>query len=138
MGSFKVAYIDVETWTMQPIRYLGTKLKHFEGPKELSGPLGIAQMVTKATREGISYVILSDRHHFHRLGAFQSVSDSDSGWRTHSSVHHRRPPASSIEPENDAGGSRHWAFARADHFLVRFLSRRSALALGFLEINEAL
>jgi regulator of sigma E protease len=56
-GSFIAAWRDVRAWTLQPLKYLGTKIRHFEGPKELSGPLGIAQMVTKATREGISYVI---------------------------------------------------------------------------------
>ena len=57
VGSFGAAYQDVKMWTMQPLNYLSSKLRHFEGPKELSGPLGIAQMVTKATREGVSYVI---------------------------------------------------------------------------------
>ena len=56
-GSLGAAARDVKMWTMQPLRYLGAKIRRFEGPKELSGPLGIAQMVTKATREGISYVI---------------------------------------------------------------------------------
>ncbi len=56
-GSFVAAYSDVKVWTMQPLKYLSSKLRHFEGPKELSGPLGIAQMVTKATREGLAYVI---------------------------------------------------------------------------------
>jgi regulator of sigma E protease len=56
-GSFAAASTDVKAWTMQPINYLSSKLRHFEGPKELSGPIGIAQMVTKATKEGLSYVI---------------------------------------------------------------------------------
>ncbi len=56
-GSFGAAYRDVKVWTLQPLNYLSSHLRHFEAPKELSGPLGIAQMVTKATREGISYVI---------------------------------------------------------------------------------
>ena len=56
-GSVKAAWRDVSMWTMQPLKYLTSKIRHFEGPKELSGPLGIAQMVTKATREGLSYVI---------------------------------------------------------------------------------
>jgi regulator of sigma E protease len=56
-GSFKAAYLDVKVWTLQPITYLSSKIRHFEGPKELSGPIGIAQMVTKATKEGLSYVI---------------------------------------------------------------------------------
>jgi regulator of sigma E protease len=56
-GSFVSAYQDVKVWTLQPLRYLSQKLSRLEGPKELSGPLGIAQMVSKATKEGISYVI---------------------------------------------------------------------------------
>ena len=56
-GSFKAAASDITVWTLQPIRYLSSKVRHFEGPKELSGPLGIAQMVTKATKEGVAYVI---------------------------------------------------------------------------------
>ncbi len=56
-GSFLAAYQDVKVWTLQPLKYLSSKVRHLEGPKELSGPLGIAQMVTKATREGISYVV---------------------------------------------------------------------------------
>ena len=56
-GSLKSAASDVKAWTLQPLRYLSTKARHFEGPKELSGPLGIAQMVTKATKEGVAYVI---------------------------------------------------------------------------------
>ncbi len=56
-GSFRAAYQDVKVWTLQPLKYLTSKIRHFEGPKELSGPLGIAQMVTKATREGFSYVL---------------------------------------------------------------------------------
>src|SRR6185437_13578457 len=55
--SFSYAGRDVKMWTMQPLHYLSDKISHFEGPKELSGPLGIAQMVTKATKEGVSYVI---------------------------------------------------------------------------------
>ena len=46
-----------KAWTLQPLRYMAQKLRHFEGPKELSGPLGIARMVNKATKEGISYVV---------------------------------------------------------------------------------
>jgi len=57
IGSLKSSAKDVEAWTMQPLRYIAMKARHFEGPKELSGPLGIAHMVTKATKEGISYVI---------------------------------------------------------------------------------
>jgi regulator of sigma E protease len=56
-GSFRAAAQDVKVWTVQPLQYLSTKLRHFEGPKELSGPLGIAQMVSKATKEGLSYVL---------------------------------------------------------------------------------
>jgi regulator of sigma E protease len=56
-GSFQAAYRDLSVWTLQPLKYLSSKIRRFEGPKELSGPLGIAQMVTKATREGLSYVI---------------------------------------------------------------------------------
>src|SRR5258706_14804618 len=44
-------------WTRSPVPYIALKVKRWEGPKELSGPLGIAQMVTKATKEGASYVI---------------------------------------------------------------------------------
>ena len=56
-GSLGAACLDIEAWTLQPLKYLGGKLRRMEGPSELSGPIGIAQMVTKATREGISYVI---------------------------------------------------------------------------------
>jgi len=56
-GSFKAAYLDLKVWTLQPLHYLSLKVRHFEGPKELSGPIGIAQMVTKATKEGVAYVI---------------------------------------------------------------------------------
>ncbi len=56
-GSFRQGGRDVKAWTMQPLHYLSQKVRKFEGPKELSGPLGIAQMVTKATKEGVSYVI---------------------------------------------------------------------------------
>lgn len=56
-GSFTAAGRDIKVWTLQPLRYLSQKISHWEGPKELSGPLGIAQMVTKATKEGVSYVI---------------------------------------------------------------------------------
>ncbi len=56
-GSFAAAGRDVKLWTLQPLKYLSQKIRHWEGPKELSGPLGIAQMVTKATKEGVSYVI---------------------------------------------------------------------------------
>jgi regulator of sigma E protease len=56
-GSFRAAYQDVKMWTLQPLKYLSSKIRKMEGPKELSGPLGIAQMVTKATREGMAYVV---------------------------------------------------------------------------------
>jgi len=56
-GSIAAAGRDIKIWTLQPLRYLSQKISHWEGPKELSGPLGIAQMVTKATKEGVSYVI---------------------------------------------------------------------------------
>jgi regulator of sigma E protease len=56
-GSFVAAYKDVKVWTLQPLKYLSTKIRRMEGPKELSGPLGIAQMVSKATREGAAYVV---------------------------------------------------------------------------------
>ena len=56
-GSMQTSYKDLKLWTLQPLNYLSTKIRHWEGPKELSGPLGIAQMVTKATKEGVAYVI---------------------------------------------------------------------------------
>jgi regulator of sigma E protease len=56
-GSFSAAGRDLKAWTLQPLHYLSQKIRHWEGPKELSGPIGIAQMVTKATKEGVSYVI---------------------------------------------------------------------------------
>jgi len=56
-GSFKAACVDLKMWTLQPLHYLSSKVRRFEGPKELSGPIGIAQMVTKATKEGLAYVI---------------------------------------------------------------------------------
>jgi regulator of sigma E protease len=55
--SLRMGYRDVKAWTLQPLTYIGQKIRSLEGPKELSGPLGIAQMVTKATKEGISYVV---------------------------------------------------------------------------------
>lgn len=57
VGSLKVAVNDLKVWTVQPVKYLAQKLVRLEGPKELSGPLGIAQMVTKATKEGVAYVM---------------------------------------------------------------------------------
>jgi len=56
-GSVRAGAKDVEAWTLQPLAYIGMKLKKMEGPKELSGPLGIAHMVTQATKEGVAYVI---------------------------------------------------------------------------------
>ena len=56
-GSIKVSLRDLKAWTVQPLEYIGQKIRSMEGPKELSGPLGIAHMVTKATQEGMSYVI---------------------------------------------------------------------------------
>lgn len=56
-GSFKAAARDIKVWTVQPLRYISQKVRHLEGPKELSGPLGIVQMVSKATKEGAAYVI---------------------------------------------------------------------------------
>jgi regulator of sigma E protease len=56
-GSIKAGAKDVKVWTLQPLNYISMKIKSREGPKELSGPLGIAQMMTQATKEGISYVI---------------------------------------------------------------------------------
>src|SRR5258705_10367156 len=55
--SVKTSIKDIKAWTLQPLHYISHKVRHWEGPKELSGPLGIAQMVTKATKEGASYVI---------------------------------------------------------------------------------
>ena len=42
---------------MQPLNYIASSLRHFQAPKQLSGPLGIARMVNKAANEGIAYVI---------------------------------------------------------------------------------
>jgi regulator of sigma E protease len=56
-GSMGISIKDIGAWTMQPINYLSKKIRRWEGPKELSGPLGIAEMVSKATREGLPYVI---------------------------------------------------------------------------------
>jgi len=56
-GSISAAGHDVKNWTMQPLNYIAQKVRRWEGPKELSGPLGIAQMVTKATHEGFAYVL---------------------------------------------------------------------------------
>lgn len=57
LGSLKAAVRDIKTWTLQPLNYIAMKLRHFEGPKELSGPIGIAHMVTKATKEGVAYLV---------------------------------------------------------------------------------
>jgi len=56
-GSFQTSWKDLKLWTMQPLHYISQKVRHWEGPRELSGPIGIAQMVTRATREGAAYVI---------------------------------------------------------------------------------
>lgn len=56
-GSVRMAWLDVKLWTLQPINYLSQKLRSMEGPKELSGPIGIVTMVNKASREGFSYVV---------------------------------------------------------------------------------
>lgn len=56
-GSLKAGYRDVKVWTLQPLDYIAQKVRRWEGPRELSGPLGIAHMMTKATREGVAYVI---------------------------------------------------------------------------------
>jgi regulator of sigma E protease len=56
-GSISSAAHDIQAWTMQPLTYLFQSAKKMEGPKELSGPIGIARMVTKATKEGFSYVV---------------------------------------------------------------------------------
>src|SRR5262249_54287149 len=36
-GSLTAAYRDIKIWTVQPLKYLSSKLRRFEGPKELSG-----------------------------------------------------------------------------------------------------
>jgi regulator of sigma E protease len=56
-GSAQAAVHEIKVWTLQPLKYLASKVRRWEGPKELSGPIGIAQMVTKATKEGMSYVV---------------------------------------------------------------------------------
>jgi len=56
-GSLVTSAKDLKAWTLQPLKYITEKIKRFEGPRELSGPLGIAQMVTKATQEGLAYVL---------------------------------------------------------------------------------
>lgn len=56
-GSIKTSLKDLKLWTLQPLKYLSQKISRWESPKELSGPLGIVQMVSKASREGISYMI---------------------------------------------------------------------------------
>jgi regulator of sigma E protease len=55
--SLKMGVRDVKVWTVQPLTYISQKIRSMEGPKELSGPIGIAHMVTKASKEGVSYVI---------------------------------------------------------------------------------
>ncbi len=56
-ASVKTSWKDLKVWTVQPLQYISQKIRRWEGPRELSGPIGIAQMVTKATKEGIAYVI---------------------------------------------------------------------------------
>jgi len=56
-GSLEAGYRDIKAWTVQPMKYLSQKARSMEGPKELSGPIGIAHMVTKATKEGFAYVV---------------------------------------------------------------------------------
>jgi regulator of sigma E protease len=57
VGSIQTSWKDLKVWTLQPLNYISQKIRRWEGPKELSGPLGIAQMVTRATKEGVSYVL---------------------------------------------------------------------------------
>jgi regulator of sigma E protease len=57
VDSVKFSLRDLKAWTLQPLQYISQKIQKWEGPKELSGPIGIAQMVTKATKEGFSYVL---------------------------------------------------------------------------------
>jgi len=40
-------------WTVTPLKYLGDKLRRFEAPEELSGPLGIAKIISLAARSGL-------------------------------------------------------------------------------------
>lgn len=56
-GSLTMAAAEVKLWTLQPLNYLSQKVRHFESPKELAGPIGIAQMVSKATKEGMAYIL---------------------------------------------------------------------------------
>lgn len=56
-GSVAVGLRDVQLWTVQPLKYLGQKLTRWEGPRELSGPLGIFQMVSKSTQQGLADVL---------------------------------------------------------------------------------
>ncbi|MFA5975613.1 MAG: M50 family metallopeptidase [Elusimicrobiota bacterium] len=56
-GSLSSGARDVTLWTIQPMKYIGQKLARWEGPRELSGPLGIFQMVSRTTREGLSDVL---------------------------------------------------------------------------------
>lgn len=44
---------DLIRWTKLPLHYLADKLKHREAPKELAGPVGIAQMISSAAKAGI-------------------------------------------------------------------------------------
>jgi len=56
-GSLRIAAGEVKLWTLQPLKYLSQKITRLESPKELAGPIGIAQMVTKATKEGLAYIL---------------------------------------------------------------------------------
>lgn len=56
-GSLAVGWKDTATFTLQPMRYIKQKIIRRESPRDLSGPLGIVQMVTKATQEGAASVM---------------------------------------------------------------------------------
>jgi regulator of sigma E protease len=56
-GSIRAAARDITMWTVQPLQYLSQKIVRLEAPRELSSPLGIAQMVSKATKEGVWAVL---------------------------------------------------------------------------------
>ncbi|MBI3292424.1 MAG: RIP metalloprotease RseP [Elusimicrobia bacterium] len=45
---------DLVRWTMLPLHYLAEKVKRREAPKELAGPVGIAQMISSAAKAGIA------------------------------------------------------------------------------------
>jgi regulator of sigma E protease len=56
-GALKASAEDIKVWTLQPLKYVSQKIRRWEPPKELSGPLGIWEMTEKATKEGVSYVV---------------------------------------------------------------------------------